>query len=432
MAIDRSKFKASSVSKMQEKDGQLGDMMGRKSNRAGMLDITTGKNIFRIYPGHPEESMNDDDQPGFSQPSVKTFLPMMVDEKDKEGKLTGQKKESSRPVFNSRVHGSTPKDLVEEYIKFARKIAEQKWPDAADKDTKQKYLDKVYGKYSDNPAQRQMGINYKTAHVMYADKIVGETRTFGRLEVKDSVKVNMNAIAATEAEGEAMGIDPFTDLDDGRAIVIIYDKTAKPATNVYKTNLDSDIDKATKMAKFYPIDDERLEEFGKQPTLLSMYVKVFTRKDFELQMEGLQFFDKKHNMGIFEKDEWLDVVEEIDTYYPETKDGKETKAAPIAKAAKVEVEEEDEEIDEAEAEGDEFSAMSRIQLKTYIAKNQLGIVIKPSFSENAIRDLIRESIGVETEEVEEVEEINDLDETFKEEPKTEVRATSRLAGLRKK
>jgi hypothetical protein len=420
MGIDRSKFKASSVTKMQEKDSQLSSAMGMKSNRAGMLDITPGKNVFRIYPGHPDENLPDDDQPGFSQPSVKTFLPMMVDEIDKDTKKpTGKKREGSKPLFNSRIHGDTPKDLVEEYIKLARKAADENYGD--DKVEKQKYLDKIYGKFSPIATERIMGIGYKTAHVMYANKIVGDVKTFGRLEVKDSVKTRMNAIAAEESAGEAMGIDPYTDLDDGRAIVINYDKTAKAAALYYITNLDTDYDKASKQIKMYPIDDAQLTEFDKQPTLLSMYVKVFGRKDFELQVEGLDFFDTKNKMGICDTEQWQTVLTEIDSYYPDL--------VKVEETEKEEPEEADEILDE-----DEFSSMSRIQLKTYIAKNSLGIVIKPSFSDDVIREKIRESLEELSKEINEPEEPEEVEEVVEQVPEKSAaaRSSNRLSALRNK
>lgn len=428
MAIDRSKFKASSVTKMQEADQELNDQMGRTGSRAGMLKIKDGKNKYRIYPAHPEDSLPEDEQPGFSQPSVKTFLPMMVDEKDQTGKLTGKKKESSKPVFNSRIHGNTPKDLVEEYIKLARKIAESAFDNTEKgKADKQSFLDLIYGKYSPVAAQRIMGINYKTAHVMYADEILGETRNFGRLEVKDSVKVSMNKISATESADEPLGMDPFTDLDDGRAVVINFDKTAKVAANYYTTTLDSDTLPDKKTLKFYPITDELLEEFEKQPTLLSMYVNVFKRKDFELQIEGLEFFDQKNQMGICDRPEWSAILEEIDGYY-----GGDAQDAPSTDQQGSEQEEPDEPL----TEGDEFSEMSRIQLKTYIAKKTLGIVIKPSYSDAQIADLIRDRIKENGEgEPDELESkiSSKKPEEIKEAIKTTSPVgTSRLSALRKR
>jgi hypothetical protein len=420
MAIDRAKFKPASVTKMQEADTQLNELTGRSNQgRAGMLKITNGKNVFRIYPAHPDETLPEDDQPGFSEPSVKTFLPMMVDERDGDGKATGKKKEGSRPIFNSRVHGDTPKDLVEEYIKLARKVAESDYDTSTNegKIDKQKFLDKIYGKFSKIASERLMGIQYKTNHVMYADKIVGENREFGRLGVKESIKVRLNQIAASEAEGEAMGVDPFTDLDDGRAIVITYNENSTTPAGYYITNLDTDIDKVTKMAKFYPIDDDRLEEFSKQTPLRAMYKNVFTRKDFELQLQGLEFFDAKNKMDLTEREEWVAILEEISEYYPH----------------EVESAEQEETTPTELPEGvDEFTDMNRAQLKIYISTNKLGILIKPAYTEDDIRDLVREALN------ESLSEPKPEPEVAVEEPKKEVAkpaalsAKDRIAALRGK
>lgn len=431
MAIDRSKFKSTSMTRLKQQEEETSSLTKRSGGgRAGMLELSVGKNKFRIYPGHPKDNGEEAD---FSLPCVRAFLPMMADERDKDGNLTGNKKEINKPVFNSRIHAGTPKDLVEEYIKMARAYAESKWNDKDPKEKvlRQTFLDNIYGKYSKIAADRKMGINYKTSYVMYADKILpGDERQFGRLEVKESVRSKMNTLAAQESSDQALEVDPYTDLDEGRCVVIYYNDKATQASDYYTTSIDADADKATRMLKVYPIDDEMLEKFAKQPSLESMYVNSFTRKDFELQMQGLEYFDKKYNNNLFGTDAWAEIVEEINEYYP-TGDEEETKELGGA----VEGAEEVEEVVEAT---DAYSLMNRLELKTVIAKNKLAIVVKPSISDDSLRELIREAMEEKAEEFrkdlvgEEVEDmpvVEEVKETAPEKPK--VSALERLRGMKK-
>jgi hypothetical protein len=380
--IDRSKFKPTSVSKMRESDDAVTAAMSKgRGARPGMLDIKPGKNKFRVYPGHPEDDL---EEPPFAYPSVKAFLPMMVPDKNKEGEVIGEK-EGSKPVFNSRIHGGTALDLVEEYIKLARKWADTNWDpkskDPKEKQARQNYLDKVYGKYSPNAAQRQMGIQYKTAYVMYADKITGEKADFGRVEVKESVKSRMNFLAGEESSNEPLQVDPYTDLETGRCVVIHYnDKADKPA-DYYITSIDSDTEADKRTLKMYPISEAQLEHFLKQPTLRSMYDNVFTRKDFELQVKGLLFFDKKNNMGIVGTDDWEALLAEISDYYPEDDTPAEETESQVTEDGGTEAEE--------SQEDDEFAEMTRVELKTFNAQQKLGVVFNPAKSDDDIRKAVK-------------------------------------------
>lgn len=419
MAVDRSKFRPTKVGTMKKQEEEVESMTGSNRDRAGMLKIENGKNKFRIYPAHPEPSLPEDEQPSFSQPSVKTFLPMMVDERDDNGKPTGEKKEAWKPIFNSRIHGGTEKDLVEEFIKLGRYIADSEMKDQTQK--RQEFLDQLYGKYAKKAENRRRGIQYKTAHVLYADKITGDTRLFGRLEIKDSIQKEINRIASEESDGEPIDVDPYTDLDDGRCIVINYNKDAEQASDYYKVALDTDLVKGTKQIKLYPINDDLLEKFAAQPSLLSTYKNVFTKKDFLLQAAGLEYFDKKFKMGIWDREEWKDIYQEIAGYFSGERD---------------EVEE-DEEIDEESA--DQFDEMNREELKAFNKQNSLGIVVTKSWTDDMIREEIRKRTALEEEEVEEEEE-NEVEEEesevepeVKEEPKKEVlKGADRLKALRTK
>lgn len=63
--------------------------------------------------------------------------------------------------------------------------------------------------------------------------------------------------------------------------------------------------------------------------------------------------------------------------------------------------EDDEEADEDSEEGDELDEMDRGELKDYIKENELEITVKKSWSDDDIREKIREAMGDEEDEEEE-------------------------------
>lgn len=430
MALDRSKFKATKLAANKEKDQAVDSAMGRqgRAERADLHKINPGKNYFRIYPPHPTD--NDDDSLTFSEPVVRVFLPAMVEEKDDKGVVQTNKKgeplmkETSKPVFNSRIHGDTLKDLVEEYVALGKKIAEDEKAAGKDRDN---FLAKLLGKFSRNKDERLPGLLYKTSYAMYADKIEnGEMVKFARLEVGVAVKDGMNKASATEDADDAMQVDPWTDVEDGRAVVIEYnDKATKPADyyNVQMDNITTKVAGVGQVVRSFPLSDAQLENYMKFPSLAKLYKKAFKRRDFQLQLEGLELFDAKYDLGIFEREEFQTIVEEIDSYYPEVdaedsnEEPSESKAAPV-KASSLkqkeepindmpwdktdEVAEEEEEPEEASA--DELDLMNRVELKSINTSEALGIKILTTMSDDALRAAIRNARlqkGPEEEELEE-------------------------------
>ena len=59
------------------------------------------------------------------------------------------------------------------------------------------------------------------------------------------------------------------------------------------------------------ISDKSLEEWEAKKSLKEMFVGVYSQKDFDLAMDGLDRFDTKNKYGIFENQDFLDEIEEI-------------------------------------------------------------------------------------------------------------------------
>jgi hypothetical protein len=384
--IDRSKFKKTSASQLSQSDKELNKTLGKKEKSGNGHTIDEGQNLFRFYPSHPECGEM------FVVPFVQTFLPAMVKEKDKDNKeimVNGSPKMklSVRPVWNTKVHGEMKKDLVEEYINLSRLQAKKLSENEA-----KEYLKPIYGAYSKDASKNIQGINYPTMWIVYADKYPGgnssATPVFDELRIKKSIKERLNKIAAMETANDPLGTDPFTDLDEGKAVKILYDKDAENPQSYYTTELDNSTvneiinGKTYKLPKTYPISDEQLERFMKaEPLVIKYGKKLATRKNFEAQLVGLQLLDDKYKMRIFELPEWEEIITEIDGYYPENDAPENTNDAAADQT---------DDIAEVDDNSDEFDLMDRKELQAFARSNKTGILVKPSMSDDDIRNLIRE------------------------------------------
>lgn len=387
MAIDRSKFKKTSASQLAQADKELNKTMGKKDKGNGH-DIDEGNNLFRIYPVHPDVAEKDP-KAVFAVPFVQTFVPAMVKEmKDGKEVLEGGKpkmRKSVRPVVNAKVHGGYPKDLIEEYIILANKNAKDMNLSKEDRKT---YLTPIYGDYP-----KVNGINYPQAWIVYADKYPNAnpaaTPVFDELKFKKSVKERLNKISAIEAANDPLGTDPFTDIEEGRAIKILKDKEAD-ANNMYSTELDSSTvteligNRTVKVQKTYPLTDAQLGYFLKQEPLHEKYgKKLATRKNFEAQLNGLELLDLEWQMGIFDMPEWNNVVAEIDSYYPEND-------APNTTPSNDDTEDTSVEEEVVDSNLDEFDLMDRNELKAFAKDNKTGLLIRPSLTDDEVKAKLRE------------------------------------------
>lgn len=414
MALDRSKFKSTAVQAMVEQDKELANSIGRDGGSyTQYLKFENGDNLLRIYPPHAEEDGGGD---AFAEPKVTAWLPMMVVEKDANGQDIVENgrpkvKESSRTVFNSRIHGNTEKDLVEQYIRIAEERLTENLKVCQDLLEKSKLEDKLH-RIRGNYKLKIQGLGYKQQWVMYVDRIVGQTSTFGPIEIGPAVKERLNSLAASTDGGNApIATDPFTNPDDGRAVLIKYNKQATRPQDYYTTELDNVTvptvigGKTYHMPRVFPLTDAQLEAFDKVSPLAKRFKNSFTRRDYKLQFEGLEFFDSKYDLGIFQDSEFIDVCEEIDSYYPEIEEAAATQneAAPLQGTTPAVQQQE-------EYQGDMFDLMSRKELGEWHRTNRTGFIVKPTISDDDVRESARnwfnnnESQGQEESQEEEAQQ----------------------------
>ena len=395
----RSRFKPSPIASLRKRVSADDELIGAYAS-AEYLNLEDGKTLkIRIFPPHPDHT------------------DFYIAKKCYWLTIAGNDGEPRRAqVLDSRVHGGTKLDLVDEYVKWAKR----KWGKDADK------MEALVG-----TGPKSESLNPQYSWLCYADKVVGEEPLKAKLwEFKKMVRDALNKLAFSEDEDEAIEVDPFTDPDEGLPVMVKYLKNPnkKKGENYYEVSFP-------KKSTARPLSDEELEYFaGLRP--LEEVLPKYGLKDFERALDGLQNFDEENEMGLFDDDEWLERVEEVKSQYgdseePESEEEEEEEETkPVSKktASKrkpapepeeeddTEEEEEEEETDTEEEEGDEFDEMDRTALKKYIKSNGLRIMIKTSMSDDDLREAIRDVLA----KSEETEEEEDEDEEEEDAPKTRI------------
>ena len=381
----RSQLKATSIKRLQKQIDEDNAMVGAQSS-AEYLNLEDGKTIkIRIFPGHPG-------QEDFYV-ARKCYWMSFVGDDGEQHRGT---------VLDSRVHGGTKYDVVEEYVKYAKK----KVGNDADK------LEALTGS-----GLKSNSLNPQYSWLCYADKINGDDQLRAKLwEFKKMVRDAMNKLAFSEDEDEVIEVDPFTDPDEGLPIMVTYRKNPnkKKGENFYEVAFP-------KKVSARPLTDEEIEYFMSLKPL-SEIINRYGMRDFERALEGLQNFDTENEIDLFEDEDWLEHLEEIKAQYDAEADSEDDK--PSKKATKKVVkkvaepeeddEEEDEEDDEEEDDdeeeesGDEFDELDRSALKKYIVDNDLEISVKKSMSDDDLRNAIRsaksDAPAVDDDEEEDEEE----------------------------
>lgn len=378
--FDRSKIKPTQMSDLNKQEEEAKKVLPKKfeSNRPGIVthkDLEEGLNKIRIFPAHPESLKKT-----FMYLKVIHFLPAIVDDKDAKKKHPSDKqptKVGKITVFNSKVHGGTPKDIVDEYISFATKVLEDTIKDPKKLQDK---IDKLVGSF----ARQVNGITAVSAWQMYAKINGGELKRF---EISENIREKMKKCSHTSAD-DVIETDPFTDIDEGRLMLLtkLTAKGTKPQ-DMYSVKLDDSFDRQTKMITFAPLTNEELEEWANKEKLETLLVNSYKKSDFERAYAGLLLFDELNEFGVFEYEPWIEICNEIAAYYPDEEEEGATKATAAAPKSP-DGEEEEEEEEEEGLTG--LDGMDRTALKGYIRENKLAITPTKAMSDQHLRDLIVE------------------------------------------
>jgi len=394
---DRSQLKGTPVSVLKNQEAEHRKLIGQ-NDRPGFLTMSHGRNKFRIFPKHP-------DTQSWIYPKAVHWVPAEI--KDDNGKVIEIK---NLPVFNSRVHGGTKNDIIEEYIEMVKKTLKDEAPD------------KVTERLAPILDWRK-GMVINSNWVCYAKKLeADETGLIGRLELTSGTKEKLNALAAVESPNEPIVTDPFTDADDGVCILVDYDPEKKDAKgqkdmkNFYIVSLDRQkVDKFTTQLIPTPLTDQDVEEFFKLEPLEKLYKNVYTKKDFQRAVTGLQIVDEREKYGVFQSSEFLELVDAMCDLYPEGEGveegsgveipvGEKEVELPAKLAPKTPSKSNLKEVIAKPVVGDEFDKMDRTALKAYIKTELKGeITVMKSYLDPQIRDLIRDYIKTHSQAADEVE-----------------------------
>lgn len=314
--FDRSKFKGAKLSTLKETKEKADDSNVRllggsgQSNRPNFHEIEEGRNILRVMPAHdPEDSSY--------QPCRTAMLECELPEM-KDGKETGKLELKRKKIFISTVHGNEEvrklkKDLIELYIKYVSELAGL----YDDKDERQKFLAPITG-YRAKDGKWVWGIIPSTSFVCYALK----ANKLGRVELYDKWIKEMDKITAKieEEEDQPLDRDPFSNPDEGYPLIVEKNKNDK---GKFEFVIDRLTPKKRQswddFCEEHRVTDEQLKELSEKESLKDLYVNVYTKRDFELALNGLQLFDQKYKYGIFENDEFVKEIKEIEAVVPEPK-----------------------------------------------------------------------------------------------------------------
>lgn len=386
----RKQLKATSIKSLRSRIDKDNAMVGVQSN--DYLQLEDGKAVkIRIFPAHP---------------GIEDFY---VPKKSYWISVTGKDGDQHRAsVLDSRVHGGTAMDVIEEYIKAAKK----KYQSNSDK------LNILTGKD---------GLSPSYTWLCYAAICSDDDLKAKVWEFKKTVRDALNRLAMSEDEDQVIEVDPFTDPDEGLPVMVKFLKNPdkKKGENYYDVYFP-------KKVSARPLSDEEIEYFMTLKPLTELLPKYGIR-DFEKALEGLQNFDSDNDFNLFEDEQWLSKIEEIKNQYDVEEEKKESKKKVVKK---VEVDEpevdEDEEPDSDdevdESSKDEFDEMDRSELKRYIRDNELEISVKKSMSDDDIRDLIRELIKEDSDSDDEDDSEVDSDEEpdYSDEEESEVKPKSKI------
>ena len=122
----------------------------------------------------------------------------------------------------------------------------------------------------------------------------------------------MKSISLERSNDNVINIDIFSDCDEGYPLIINTTLNEKNKTQFDISCGLPDANKRENWDDFFErirVPDSVLQELEELPSLEDQYKDVFSRKDWDMQIEGLERFDKQNGFEIFQNDEFLNALE---------------------------------------------------------------------------------------------------------------------------
>lgn len=321
MSFDRSKYKKQvSIDEVDDdlKKAQAtmkNPAFGSQGGRASFYSVNKeGRYELRVLP-----SVNGG-KPYILRKVVK--LPIECPIYDKDGKDTGKKEVRQKDIFTSDVHSDRMegKDAVMIYLDFVYALAN----DIQDSDEKKKFLAPVTG-YFNKQKQWVWGISPNLNYVCYV-YVEGEIHRF---DIRPQWWKKMKSISLERSNDNVINIDIFSDCDEGYPLIINTTLNEKNKTQFDISCGLPDANKRENWDDFFErvrVPDSVLQELEELPSLEDQYKDVFSRKDWDMQIEGLERFDKQNGFEIFQNDEFLNALEELEKLVLEDNDVKQVES----------------------------------------------------------------------------------------------------------
>lgn len=430
MSFDRSKYKKQvSIDEVDDdlKKAQAtmkNPAFGNQGGRASFYTVNKeGRYELRVLPSVKGE------RPYISRKVVK--LPIECPIYDKDGKDTGKKEVRQKDVFTSDVHSDKMggKDAVMIYIDFVYALAN----DIQDSDEKKKFLAPITG-YFNRQKQWVWGISPNLNYVCY----VYVEDEIHRFDVRPQWWKKMKNISLERSNDNIINIDIFSDCDEGYPLIINTTLNEKGKSQFDISCGLPDASKRESWDDFFlrtRVPDNILQELEELPSLEDQYKDVFSRKDWDMQIEGLERFDKQNGFEIFQNDEFLNALEELEKLVPEDDE--------VKQVAKIPSKKEEKQPKQTSTPTTSYPPLIKMkaELNDYIEAEYEGTEKLPNLSVTELRkwyDMMKEGMMLPFDDYRESEENDDSNEPEEKSPINEDRASSktsqsvqdRLAGLR--
>ena len=112
MSFDRSKYKAKPMSSIKDVEKEAQKKRPTKRNE-GYVNIEDGDNIIRIFPPHPDGGGS-----AYMVPFGYTWQQIKKQKYQNGEPVEGEFEIKPKKVFNAKVHGNYPEDLVDAYFSY--------------------------------------------------------------------------------------------------------------------------------------------------------------------------------------------------------------------------------------------------------------------------------------------------------------------------
>jgi hypothetical protein len=317
MAFDRSKFKKTSLQAIEtiSKKAEATMPSSGGSNWVQFVTVEDGLNVFRVCPS----------ETGMAYAPVKTSkLPVEVPVYDGQGNVTG-KEVKDKNVFCADVHGTDVlggKDPIASYIKYAYELADE----IQDTDKKNKFLAPITG-YNGKKGW-VWGISPILGYVCY----VNDNGEVKKLQLRPQWMKDMKTESIKASSKDTLSLDIFSDPTEGYPLCIekTYEEDKKGKKKAKFIVYAASLQRGQSWEEFFEasaLSDAFLEKLTKVPSLDEAYVNCYSRKDWDMALDGLQRFDEEQGYNIFQNDAFLDELQEMEALLPEEDKSSEDKEA---------------------------------------------------------------------------------------------------------